>query len=124
VVEQESSDVLQLVRQLSILNIRYNLIVSGTDVKWPRPFSADFSFLESIQKGNPPNLAKSNTKSTEKLFSKLQLIHPFENSEPLRDIKRHWSDLSVDVQACLDINGDWTVSLMDLAYVRWNSSAI
>jgi hypothetical protein len=91
------------------------------NVKWPNPFSTDFSFWESIQRTNPFDLAKSNTGSVGILFSRLSVADFLHNSEYLKGIQRHSNDLTVNAQACLIIDSNLTVYFMELAGVRCNS---
>lgn len=119
VIERQSSGLLLVVRQFSILDTRYKLqITLATDVNWSKPFPTDFAFWESIQNDTPSDLAKSNTESMSRLYSGLSPAAVLDNSEYLKSIERQWSDLSVDIQACLIINENLTVYFMKLAEVR------
>ncbi|TVY14153.1 hypothetical protein LARI1_G007778 [Lachnellula arida] len=117
--KEQSSGILSVVQRFSILNTRHELqIIGATDIKWPKPFSTDFYFWESIQINSPLDLAKSNTESVSKLYRKLAAEDVLDNSEYMKGIERRWSDLSIDILACLIINENLTVYFMDFAKAR------
>jgi hypothetical protein len=117
--KEQSSGILSVVQRFSILNTRHELqIVGATDIKWPKPFSTHFFFWESIQINSPLDLAKSNTESVSKLYRRLAAQDVLDDSEYMKGIERRWSDLSIDILACLNVNENLTVYFMELAKVR------
>jgi hypothetical protein len=117
--EEQSCGILSVVRRFSILNTRYELhITSATDVKWPKPFSTCFLFWESVQRESPLDLAKSNTESVSKLYSRLAVEDVLDDTECLKGIERRWSNLSTDIQACLVVDENLAIYFIELADVH------
>ncbi len=121
--KDQSSGILSVIQRFSILNTRYELyITSATDVKWPKPFPTNFSFWERVQRDSALDLARSNTDFVCKLFRGLAAGDVLDGSEYMKGIERQWSDLSIDILACLVINGELKVYFEDFAKVRRNIS--
>jgi hypothetical protein len=117
--KEQSSGILSVVQRISILNTRYELhITNETDVKWPKPFSTEFSFWESIQRDSTLDLAKSNTESVSKLYRRLAAADVLDNSKYMQGIDRQWSNLSGDILACLIVDENLAVYFIDVADVR------
>jgi hypothetical protein len=93
-------------------------ITSATDVKWPKPFSTCFLFWESVQRESPLDLAKSNTESVSKLYSRLAVEDVLDDTECLKGIERRWSNLSTDIQACLVVDENLAIYFIELADVH------
>jgi hypothetical protein len=118
-LDEQPSGILPIVRKLSILDTRFKVkVVSETDVNWPKPFSTDFLFRESIQRDCPEDLAKSNTESVSSLHSAVSPRDLLYDSELVKDIASLWSDLSDDILACLIANGKLTGYFMDFVEAR------
>jgi hypothetical protein len=73
---------------------------------------------ESISTNSPLDIAKSNTKSVSKLYRGLAAEDVLDDSEYMKDIQRRWSDSSIDILACLIVNGNLLVYFTKLAKVR------
>ena len=117
--EDQSSGILSVVRRLSILNTRYELhIRSETDVKWPKPFSTNFSFWENVQRESALDLAKSTTEFVSKLYRGLAAGDVLDDTVYLKSIDRRWSDFSIDILACLVIDENLKVYFGEFAKVR------
>jgi len=118
-LDEQPSGILPIVRKLPISDTRFKLkVVSETDVNWPKPFSTDFLFWESIQRDSPEDLARSNTESVSSLHSAVSPRDLLYDSELIKDIASLWSDLSDDILACLIANGKLTGYFMDFAEAR------
>jgi hypothetical protein len=117
--EGESSGVLPVVRKLSILHTRFELqVLFATDINWPEPFSTDFSFWESIQGHSAWDLAKSNTKHVKRLYSQISVADLLRDSKYTKGIEKQWSAYSLDILACLNVDRNVAVYVIDLAEVR------
>jgi hypothetical protein len=115
-LHEQSSDILLIVRKLSILSTRFKLkVVNATDVNWPKPFSTDFFFWESIQKDSAEDLAKSNTSFVSDLFSRVSPRDLLCHSEYMKHIGRVWSDFVDEILACLILDGKLTSYFIDFA---------
>lgn len=118
-LNEQPSSILPIVRSLSILDTRFKLkVVNETDVNWPKPFSTEFSFWESIQSGSPEDLAKTNTESISSLYYAVSPGDLLYDSKPTQYIASLWSDLSDDILACLIANGKLTAYFIDFAKAR------
>ncbi len=118
-LNEQPSGILPIVRKFSILDTRFKLkVVNETDVNWPKPFSTDFLFWESIQGDSPKDLAKSNTESVSSLYYAVSPGDLLCDSKPTKYIASLWSDSSDDILACLVANGKLTVYFIDFAEAR------
>jgi hypothetical protein len=93
-------------------------IVRKADANWPKPFSTDFSFWESIQRDSPEDLAKSNIESVSSLCFVISPRDLLYYSERMKDIASLWSDLSDNILACLIADGKLAGYFMDFAKAR------
>jgi hypothetical protein len=93
-------------------------ITSATDVEWPKPFSTDFSFWESVQRDSPLDLAKSTTDFASSLYRVLAVGDLLDGSEYLKYIERRWSRFSEDIFACLVMDEKLKVYFEEFAKVR------
>ncbi len=122
-LNKQPLDFLPVVRKLSILATRFTLkVVSGTDTSWPKSFSANFWFWESIQSDSPEDLAKSNTMVISGLHSLVSPRDLLYDSKLMKRIATLWSDLSDDILACLVADGKLTGYFTAFAEARWNPS--
>ena len=116
--EEQSSGILSVVRRFSILNTRYELHIEGAaDIKWPEPFSTEFSFWESTHTNTSLELAKSTTESVTELYRGVAFQDVLDDTEYMKSLERRWSDLSVDIQACLNVDENSLVYLTQFAKV-------
>jgi hypothetical protein len=117
--KDQSSGLLSISRRFSILNTRYELhITSAADVKWPKPFSTNFSFWESVQRDSALDLAKSTTEFVSKLYRGLAATDVLDDTLYLKDINRRWSDFSNDILACLVIDENLKLYFEEFAKVH------
>jgi hypothetical protein len=118
-LNEPSSDILPVVRKLSILDTRFKLkVVHKADVNWPTPFSTEFSFWESIKKNSPEVLAKSNTNFVSDLYSRVSPRDLLCHTKFIKEIGKVWSDLVDEILACLIADGKLTSYFIDFAEVR------
>ncbi len=116
--EDQSAGILPVIQRFSILNTRYELhITRAADIKWPQPFSTDFSFWESVQRESALDLAKSTTEFVSKLYRGLAVGDVLDDTLYLKDMNRRWSDFSNDILACLVIDENLKVYFEEFAKV-------
>ncbi len=116
--EDQSSGIVSVIRRFSILDTRYHLhITSAADVEWPKPFSTDFSFWESVQRDPALDLAKSTTDFVSELYRGLAVGDVLDGSEYLKYIERRWSRFSEDIFACLVMDEKLEVYFEEFARV-------
>jgi hypothetical protein len=81
------------------------------------PLSTDFTLWENVQKGTPEELARSNTKSVQRLFSLLSQEDVLQNGPSMQSVREDQSNLSDDVWACLAADrshGDYFMKLAEV----------
>ena len=116
--ETPDCDIIQSVKQISILETRFkHKILYAVDVNWRKPFSTEFSLLKSVQTTGPKDLAKSITDSATRLYSCVS-IAGFSDGTSTKDIARQSSDLSEDILACLSADPELVGYFMELAEVQ------
>jgi hypothetical protein len=64
------------------------------------------------------DLAKSNTESVSKLYSRLAIEDVLDDTEYLKGIERRWSNLSTNIQACVVIDENLAVYFIELADIH------
>jgi hypothetical protein len=78
--------------------------VNAVHVDWRRPFPADFSFLEDINRHSPEILAASFTHIDNDSFgglSTMDVLEPDPNRPLLERIGVRWDKLCNNVKACV-----------------------
>jgi hypothetical protein len=112
-------DIIQVLQHISILGIRYEYkIQHATDVNWRKPFSTEFSLLESVQSNSPKDLAQSTTNDVWNLYLRISLAEVLNDGPRMRDLATHWSDLSDDTLGCLTADKGLVSYFLELAKVH------